>query len=520
MNRPNLFLLLVAAITWASTPGRASAETPATYATARPTGEAPPPAPREFRAAWVASVGNAQWPSKSSLTVEQQKQEMLDILHRCAALHLNAVILQVRPSADALYPSTLEPWSEFLTGTQGKPPEPMWDPLQTWINEAHKRGLELHVWFNPYRVKLVGAKSSHIADTSIAKTHPEVVREYGNYLWMDPGEPVAAKQTLDVIADIVRRYDIDAVHTDDYYYPYKVKDKEGNDLDFPDDASYQRYRDSGGTLGRADWRRDNVNRLVRDIYKTTHDIKPWVKVGYAPFGIWKAGIPEGIQGLSQYDALYADAKLWLNKGWLDYMSPQLYWKIGGPQDFKSLLTWWASENTQGRHVWPGMSVQRHPVEEVVNQIELTRQAKGTSPGSLIWSVNSVLHRPELYDALQTGLFAEDALVPASPWLDSTPPAQPAVYTRKDKLGNVAVAMTPAPGESPAVYGVWARRAREWKFTVVPAPAGSVVLEPDAAGAPVSSIVVTSVDRTGNESTRATVAIEEPAEPAARANRRR
>lgn len=482
----------------------------------RPTGAEPPPAPREFRAAWVASVQNLQWPSKASLTMEQQKREILEIVHRCAELRLNAIILQVRPCADAIYPSKLEPWSEYMTGTQGRAPDPMWDPLQTWIDEAHKRGLELHAWFNPYRVKYAKAKSPHIAETSIAKTHPEVVRDYGGYLWMDPGEPVAAKQTLDVVADLVRRYDVDGIHADDYYYPYKAKDKDGNQIEFPDLVSYQRYRDGGGKLERDDWRRDNVNRLVRDIYRITHDIKPWVKVGYAPFGIWKTGIPPGIEGLSQYDALYADAKLWLNAGWLDYISPQLYWKIGGPQDFRALLTWWASENTEGRHLWPGMSVGRHPVAEVINQIDLTRQAKGTSAGSLIWNVNSVLQRPELYDALQDGPFTDGALIPTSPWLDSTPPSTPTVYTRRGKRGQVAIALSSGLGEKPAVYGVWACRGGEWNFSVIPA-AGSVILDPSAMGTPVSKVVVTAVDRTGNESKRVVVAVEDPTDESKKAN---
>lgn len=499
------------------TPTTSPSEAPTTKAikvspAPRPTGDVPPAAPREFRAAWVSSVNNGVWPSKSGLTIEQQKREMLDILHRCAELRLNAVILQVRPCADALYPSKLEPWSEYMTGTQGKAPDPMWDPLQTWIEEAHKRGMELHAWYNPYRVKHASSKSP-VADSSIAKTHPEVVKQYGGYLWMDPGEPVAAKQTLDVIADIVRRYDVDGVHTDDYYYPYKVRDpqNEGKELEFPDDASFQRYRDGGGMLARDDWRRDNVNRLVQDIYKTTHEIKPWVKVGYAPFGIWKTGVPEGIKGLSMYDALYADAKLWLNKGWLDYISPQLYWKIGGPQDFRSLLTWWASENTQGRHLWPGMSVGRHPVEEVMNQITLTREAKGTSAGSIIWSVSSVLRRAELYDALQDGLFFDGALMPASPWLDTTAPSPPVVLAQRDRHGHVKLAISPGGGEPPFVYGIWARRGREWSFTTAPAAdATSVALEPDARGEPVTSVVVTAVDRTGNESARITTSVEEPA----------
>lgn len=480
---------------------------PTTVASTQPAVEQPPPAPREFRAAWVASVENSQWPSAPGLSVEQQRREMLDILERCAELRLNAIILQVRPCADALYPSDLEPWSEYMTGVQGKAPEPMWDPLQTWIDEAHKRGMELHAWFNPYRVKHAKSTSPTIADTSIAKTHPEVVKSYGGYLWMDPGEPVAAEHTLKVIADIVRRYDVDGVHTDDYYYPYKARDKNGNAVEFPDDPSYQRYTAGGGKLARDDWRRDNVNRLVEQIYKTTHEIKPWVKVGYAPFGIWKSGVPQGVTGLSMYDVLYADAKLWLNKGWLDYISPQLYWKIGGPQDFAALLPWWASENTAGRHVWPGMSVARHSVAEVINQIALTRTTKGTTAGSLLWSAESVLKRPELYDALEAGPFAQAALVQPSPWLDNTPPPAPVAQARRHKDGRVALALSPGIGEPARVYGVWSRRGTHWTFATAPVASASINLEPSPHAEPVSAIVVTAVDRVGNESERVTVPIE-------------
>jgi uncharacterized lipoprotein YddW (UPF0748 family) len=504
--------------------------------------DAPPPAPREFRGAWVSSVGNGNWPSAPGLPVDQQKKEMIEILDRCAALHLNAIVLQVRPSADALYPSQLEPWSEYLTGRQGQAPSPMWDPLKTWIDECHKRGMEFHAWFNPYRVKVLSSKSP-LAANSIANTHPEVVRKYGNYLWMDPGEPVAAQHTLAVILDIVRRYDVDGVHTDDYYYPYKIKDKAGNEVDFPDNASYGRYRASGGKLDRADWRRDNINQLVEHIYSEVHQLKPWVKVSYAPFGIWKSGTPPGITGMSQYDTLYADAKLWLNKGWLDFLGPQLYWDIGGPQDYVSLLKWWLSENTQHRYVWPGLSVARRDAQGTIAQIDWTRKLEPQGPGNLLWSVNSVIGKrprqrddnddsnadqspssaapqisapsaspqsaplgppPPLYAALQNGPYAQAALIPAMPWLDNTPPPAPSASANRASNGAVTISLRPGQGEPTANYAIWMRYANNWFFTSVPGGAPSLTLNPDAAGDSPSSIVVTAVDRCGNESQRVTV----------------
>jgi uncharacterized lipoprotein YddW (UPF0748 family) len=477
----------------------------ATAPTPRGVGENPPAAPREFRGVWVASVDNANWPSKAGLTQEEQRAEMIGILDKCAALNANAIVFQVRPCADALYPSELEPWSEYMTGTQGKAPEPAWDPLKEWIDESHKRGMELHAWFNPYRVKHAKSKSPVIDDLSIAKRHPEVVKSYGGYLWMDPGEDVAARHTLDVIADIVKRYDVDGVHTDDYYYPYQVRE-EGKLVEFPDDPSFQRYQAGGGKLSRNDWRRDNVNRLVERIYTTVKGIKPWVKVGYAPFGIWKSGVPAGIKGLSMYDALYADAKLWLNKGWLDYMSPQLYWKIGGDQDYVALYNWWVSENTARRHVWPGLSVGRHPVQEVENQIGLTRKSRGTTPGVILWSVNSVLKRQELYDALRRETYADAALVPASPWLAKVAPAAPAVTATKGLKGEVNVGLTAPEGERPAVYGIWARHGGKWSFRTAPGAASAATVGAGATGMAANSVVVTAVDRFGNESERVAVPV--------------
>src|SRR5688572_16637513 len=298
----------------------------------------PPPAQREFRAAWVATVGNIDWPSKKGLSAEEQQREAIAILDKTKEIGMNAVVFQIRTSADALYKSDLEPWSEFLTGEQGK--DPGYDPLAFWIEESHKRGLELHAWFNPFRAMYGGGKVETRSKDHIWNTNRDVVKVYGNMLWMDPGEPAAEKQSLNVFMDVVERYDVDGIHIDDYFYPYPVQDKEKNEVDFPDDPSWKRYQESGGKLSRHDWRRENINRMMKKIYEGTKKRKPWVRFGISPFGIWKPGYPQVVQGFNQYEKLYADAKLWLNKGWLDYWTPQLYWKLSAPaQPYEPLLNW-------------------------------------------------------------------------------------------------------------------------------------------------------------------------------------
>ena len=459
----------------------------------------PPPAPREFRAAWVASVGNSNWPSKPGLPVDQQKREMIALLDRCVALRLNAVILQVRPAADALYASELEPWSYYLTGAQGQPPSPYWDPLATWIDEAHRRGLELHAWYNLFRAR--SGKVGNLAPNHISRTHPEIVREYGRFLWMDPGEPLARAETLAVVLDIVKRYDVDGIHTDDYYYPYPVEDeKTKKRIPFPDDASFARYKSTGGRMQRDDWRRSNIDDIVQRIYAEAHKVKPWVKVGYAPFGIWQNHVPPNVDGLSAVDALYADARLWLNKGWLDYMSPQLYWPIGGKQDFPSLLAWWLGQNTSRRYVWPGLGVGRHDSAELIRQIELTRRAS-LSTGQVLWNIDSVVRKAEKADALKKGPYAEPALVPAMNWLDDEAPKSPIVNAQRGANGVVTIGLRPPAGERPAVYAVYARYGPKWHFTVVPVSAPSVTLNPDPTAGPVADVTISSVDRCGNESPR-------------------
>ncbi|MFO0943771.1 MAG: family 10 glycosylhydrolase [Pirellulales bacterium] len=289
----------------------------------------PPALAREYRGVWVATVANIDWPSKPGQSSEKQQAEAIAILDAVAAANMNVVVLQVRTSCDALYASELEPWSYFLTGKQGQAPEPFYDPLAFWVEQAHQRGLELHAWFNPFRAKNSG-QSYPDCQQHISQTKPLLVKKYGNdktnYLWLDPGESEAREHSLAVFLDVLRRYDIDGIHIDDYFYPYPV-----DDIPFPDDPAWNAYQESDGKLARDDWRRDSMNQFIRQLYQQIKRIKPHVKFGISPFGIWKPGYPSSVAGFSQHDKLYADARLWLNEGWCDYYSPQLYWAISARQ---------------------------------------------------------------------------------------------------------------------------------------------------------------------------------------------
>lgn len=510
--------------------GSGNAPAPVTAASPAPvqqriTGEQPPAAPREFRAAWVSTVANIDWPSRSNLPPARQQAEALAILDRAKALHLNAIVLQVRPSADAIYPSRLEPWSEFLTGQQGKAPEPAWDPLAFWIAQAHARGLELHAWFNPYRARHSAARTPN-AREHVANTRPQVVRQYGKFQWMDPGEEAAAQQTLDVILDVVRRYDIDGVHIDDYFYPYPIEAPGANggeaaldapsngnkpELDFPDGASYQRYLQGGGTLDRANWRRQNVNQLIEALYTGIHKEKSWVRFGISPFGIGRPDRrPPGIQGFSQYDKLYADAELWLQNGWLDYLAPQLYWPIAQqPQAFPVLLDYWLGQNKRGRHIWPGLYTSRiddssksFSADEIVQQVGVMR-SRGNANGHIHFSMAALMqNRKGVSDHLKATSYQGPALVPASPWLGSEAPPPPTVAVKRHASG---LSLTLGNAGRATHLAIWAHYGEEWRFNVVPAGRSEVVLTDDN-GVPARSVVVSAVDRLGNESPRVSAAL--------------
>ncbi|WP_299541690.1 glycoside hydrolase family 10 protein [uncultured Streptomyces sp.] len=290
----------------------------------------------EMRGMWIATVANVDWPSAPGLTAAAQRAELIEHLDRAAALRLNTVILQVRPTADALWPSTYEPWAQCLTGVQGK--DPGWDPLGTAVTEAHRRGLELHAWFNPYRIANHTDPSRLVADHP-ARRHPDWVVPYGGKLYYDPGLPEVRRFVQDAMLDAVRRYDIDAVHWDDYFYPYPVAGQS-----FDDDASYARH--GGGFADRDAWRRDNIDLLVRETGLRIKEIKKDVRFGVSPFGVWRnaATDPQGsptTAGVQTYDDLHADTRTWVREGWIDYICPQLYWNIGlKAADYAKLVPWW------------------------------------------------------------------------------------------------------------------------------------------------------------------------------------
>lgn len=384
-----------------------------------------PAVEREFRAAWVATVANIDWPSAPGLSAADQQAEALKILEVSQDLGLNALILQVRPQCDALYESRLEPWSYYLTGAQGE--SPGYDPLAFWIEKAHDRGIELHAWFNPYRAH--HPAGGEVGAQSIVRRRPHLVRRLGEegYHWLDPSLPAVQEHTLAVITDVLRRYDIDGVHLDDYFYPYPSYN---DGRDFPDDDSWRAYRARGGKLAKADWRRRHVDRFVQKLYRQIKKTKKEVRFGISPFGIWRPGHPASIKGLDQYDVLYADARRWLQRGWIDYWTPQLYWPIRQvPQSYPVLLNWWAQQNTRGRHLWPGIISGRAEdapgADEFVNQIMIARGAVPRGPGHVHFSMKGLLHnKGGLTDSLRAGPYAQAALAPATPWLDDTPPPPP------------------------------------------------------------------------------------------------
>ncbi len=426
-----------------------------------------PPSPqREFRGLWVATVANLDWPSQPGLPVAQQQAELLAILNTAAKLNFNAVIFQVRPSCDALYASTNEPWSYYLTGTMGRPPQPFYDPLAFAIAEAHKRGLELHAWFNPFRAGHPSAKPP-ISSNHVSHTHPELVRQYGQLLWLDPGERDAQDLSLRVVMDVVRRYDIDGVQFDDYFYPYLEKDAQKRDIPFPDGASWQKFG-AAGKLSRDDWRRENVNGLVERVYQSIKAAKPWVKFGVSPFGIWQPGNPPSIvAGKNAYTELYCDSRKWLANGWVDYLSPQLYWPIQpAAQSFPVLLKWWSDQNTQHRHVWPGLAAYRvgdpWKPEEILNQIRITRQ-QSDDPGAIQYRAKFLMENHKgLATLLARQLFTEPALIPASPWLDGGTPNRPLVLAEGGRFG-----WEPAGTNQISWWVVQTKTGNRWSTSIIP-----------------------------------------------------
>ena len=454
-------------------------------------------APREFRGAWVATVANIDWPSKKGLSTAEQQAEARALLNTAKRLGLTAIIFQVRTSADAFYDSKLEPWSEYLTGTQGQAPSPFYDPLAFWIAEAHQRGIELHAWFNPFRARQSTARSAQAAG-HVANSHPEWVKSYGDQLWIDPGEPAAADHTLEVFCDVVRRYDIDALHIDDYFYPYAVNDKETKqEVDFPDEPSWHRYVQSGGALARADWRRSNVDMLIARMWEASREIKPYMRFGISPFGLPKPALrPEGISGYSQYDKLYADVEHWLDQGWLDYLVPQLYWKREQKaQAFGPLLQAWRAHNPRERHVYAGMFTSKvtakddgssWPVDEITSQIELQREIAPGAGHAHFSMIALQQNRRGMADTLKAGLYRNAALVPAMPWRGEPPVDAPklSVSGTTSKAGEKLLRLS-FDGEC----AVWLQRGGAWELQ-----RGTLI---EAAAAGLTAIVAARLSRGAN-----------------------
>lgn len=346
----------------------------------------------EMRGAWVASVHNLNFPSKPGLSPEAQQAEIRRIVAVAAACRLNSLMVQVRPEGDALYRSRLEPWSRFLTGTQGS--NPGYDPLETFIAEGARHGIAIHAWINPYRAAS-NSKTAR-AGNHLSRTMPGAVRRVGSMLWMDPGEPAVRAHIVRVVADIVRRYPVRGVILDDYFYPYP-----GTGLPrgtFPDDATYARYQASGGRLNRADWRRDNGNTLIRELQSTVHAGRKGAWFGVSPFGIYRPNVPAGVEAqLDQLTELYADPVAWLRAGIVDYLSPQLYWPEAGPQSYSALLAWWRSPavNPRGVLVFPSLAADRlggshnWPVQEISGQLR-TEKSIRPAGGFIIWSMAPLL----------------------------------------------------------------------------------------------------------------------------------
>jgi uncharacterized lipoprotein YddW (UPF0748 family) len=373
----------------------------------------------EFRAAWVATVGNIDWPSKKGLPVDSQKVEFVRLVEMHKRNGMNALIVQIRPAADAMYPSPYEPWSEWLNGVQGKPPVPYYDPLAFMIETTHKNNMEFHAWCNPYRADNNIGKTS-ISPTHITRIHPEWFLNYGGKKYFDPGNKLVQAFVTDVITDIVKRYAIDGIHFDDYFYPYRITGEE-----FPDEASYQQ---SASTLSKDDWRRSNVDSVIVQLYRSIKKEKPNCKFGISPFGVWRNNDKDSTgsntkAGQTNYDDLYADIVLWLKMGWIDYVAPQLYWEFGHKAaPFEILLDWW-SKNTYGKHCYIGLGLYRagsnaawQDTTQLPRQMEAIRNTPNIQ-GEIFFSSKNFIKNPNGWsEMLRTNYYSEPAMVPAMEWL--------------------------------------------------------------------------------------------------------
>ena len=383
----------------------------------------------EFRAVWIATVDNIDWPTKGNYNSTSQKAEFIRQLDMHKRNGMNAVIVQVRPAADAFFPSRYEPWSEWLTGKQGKPPADYYDPLQFMIEETHKRGMEFHAWCNPYRAVFRLGYSS-ISPTHITRIHPDWFLNYGETKYFDPGNKDVQQYVVSVIRDMLSRYDIDALHFDDYFYPYRIPGRE-----FPDEASFRKY---GEGMNKEDWRRSNVDSIILMLGRTIRETKKYCRFGISPFGIWRnlERDPDGSNthaGQTNYDDLYADILLWLRKGWIDYVAPQIYFEFGHrAAAYEVLLDWW-SKHTYGRQCYIGLGIYKagesapwRDRTQIPRQVAMIRQTADIQ-GMIYFSSTSFNRNPYGWnDSLRENYYRFPALIPPMNWIDSVKPPAPVV----------------------------------------------------------------------------------------------
>lgn len=394
------------------------------------------PPKEEFRAMWISTVFRLDWPI--SLNTSSQKQSLVNMLEMAKNNGFNAVLFQIRTESDALYDSPYEPWSYYLTGQQGKAPDPYWDPLEFAIEEAHKRGLELHAWFNPYRAESITGQ--HILDPNhIVNQKPEWWLEFPrsasqDFKMLNPGIPEVREYVTKIVMDVVRRYDIDGVQFDDYFYPYPVGDRQFVGIRLTDDQTHFEADPRGFTF-RGDWRRDNVNLFVKMVHDSIKSVKPWVTYGISPFGIWKTGVPSGIRGLDAFNDIYADAPAWTAGQYVDYLAPQLYWNFGGQQDYGTLAPWWGAQ-ANSRHIYVGQAVYRDfPATDIGRQVRLNRSL-ATIQGSIFFRAQMIQTNTMAYrDTLRTRYYTKPALNPSRPWSspEGSEPGVPAIVQVRASL---------------------------------------------------------------------------------------
>ncbi len=409
------------------------------------------PPKHEFRAAWIATVYGLDWPQQGA-SESQQKRALRQLLDHLQNAGINAVIFQVRSIGDAMYESNYEPWSHYLTGRQGR--DPGYDPLAFVIDESHSRGMELHAWFNPYRAD--NGSSFTPADNHVTVTHPEWTYKAGPLTLLDPGKEEVRNYVVSIIMDVARRYNIDGVHFDDYFYPYPP-----NQITTQDSQTFQ--TESRGFMSLFDWRRDNVNLLIAQVADSLRSFDPAIKFGISPFGIWKKNVPAGISGLDAYSVIFADATAWIRQKTIDYLAPQLYWPFGGAQAYEILAPWWADQ-IDDRHLYPGHGLYRTEASppfspmEIPNQVAFNRDYFGIH-GSIFFRARHLLpgRGRNFARIMREGLYQYPALTPSMDWKDQVAPAAPLNLVASQDGGTVRLTWD-SPGEAPARYATYRVRS--------------------------------------------------------------